>query len=63
MIFSDVQTQQCHCVFAYRLQTNEEEHEVPPHDAGQLKEDEQRDRTYSGIVNPGMEARKKCLLV
>ncbi len=46
---------------AYRLQTQKEEDEVSPQDGAQLKEVELRDRTDSGIVNPGMETRKKCV--
>lgn len=48
-------------VFVYHLQTEtvEKEDEVSPEDNGLLKEAEPRDRANSGIVNPGMEARKQ----
>lgn len=54
-------TQQYHCTFAYRLQTQKEKDEETPPDTTQLQEVELKDHPDNGIVNPGMETRTKCL--
>ena len=53
------------CVFAWCLQTQneEEEEEVSPKHTAQLKDVGLRESTDGGLVNPGMETRKRCLLV
>lgn len=50
-------------VFANHLQTKKEEKEASPQVVCQPKEVEQRDRTNSGIINPGMEARTTWLAI